>query len=128
MPARKYPDEVLDQAAELRERGLSSGEIARKLDMTVGSVNWHCLRLGADAPDGHRGRIGAYGPQVMRRGNHQVRRFTPEEDRKIIEMELSGATIAEICRALGRKHNSIIGRLMTLARHEARAEGEAAND
>lgn len=122
MPAPKYPPELLEQAAALREQGMSFGEISQKLNMSRGAVYWHCLRLGADLPNGHE-FLGAYhGPTVMKRSNHVVRRFTPEEDRKLIEMELAGATIAEISRALGRRHNSVLGRFMTLARRDARLE------
>jgi hypothetical protein len=50
-----------------------------------------------------------------------VRKFTPEEDAKITEMELAGFKRAAIARALGRKSNSVLGRQMTLARREERA-------
>jgi DNA-directed RNA polymerase specialized sigma24 family protein len=51
----------------------------------------------------------------------QVRRFTTEEDDWIVEYELRGYSHAEIGRRLGRKPNSIKGRLATLARREERA-------
>jgi hypothetical protein len=54
-----------------------------------------------------------------------VRRFTAEEDALLLQMEANGARYCEMCRALGRRHNSIIGRLATLARRDARAEDAA---
>lgn len=120
MAARKYSDEQLNEAAELREAGMSLGAIAKRLGMSSGAVNWHCLRLGADTPQ--RSKRQPQGPMVMQRSGHTVRRFTPDEDRKIREMAQQGAGASAIARSLGRKHNSIIGRLMTLARQEARNE------
>ena len=122
MPARKYSDATLNKAAELREEGLSISKIAARLGMSPGAVHWHCLRLGADLPDVDTRRPVPPQPMVVQRGNHKVRRFTPDEDRRLVEMDLRGIGVSEMARRLGRKHNSVIGRLMTLARNEAREE------
>lgn len=122
MPAPKYSQETLDEAARLRETGLSLTRIAEQLSMSPGAVYWHCLRLGADAPKAKPLSARALGPAEMRRGNHVLRRFTAEEDARLLEMEATGARVFEIARALKRKPNSVRGRMMTLARHEARQE------
>lgn len=122
MPARKYTDAQLDEAARLREAGKSYGEIERRTGIHQKTAYWHCLRLGADAPP--EKRLATYPSQKgeIWRGGHLLRRFTPEEDRKMVDMELAGAGPAAIARAIGRRHNSVMGRLMTLARRDARQE------
>ena len=67
------------------------------------------------------------GPVEMKRGNHVVRRFTPEEDALLLTLEAEGLSYTEIGRRLERPHTSISGRLMTLARHEER-RAEAGED
>ena len=127
MPRRKYTDEQLTDAADLREIGMSHAAIARKLNMSVGAVSWHCLRLGADSPN-TRGKMPvSRGPMVCKRSGYNVRKFTAAEDATILAMDLAGATTADIARAVGRPWNSTRGRQMTLARHAARRE-EAGDD
>ncbi len=125
MAHRKYSDHQITSAADLREQGQSIDKIAQRVGMSASSVYWHCLRLGADSPRA-KGMPRNVGNMVVKRGNHVVRRFTPEEDRQIVQMEADGCRLSEIARKLGRRRNSILGRLMTLARHEARAEEAAA--
>lgn len=122
MPARKYTDEQLDKAAEMRERGLSHAQIGKALGMSRGCVSWHCLRLGADSPKTCNSPFTDNRPMVMRRNGHVLQRFTEDEDRQLLKLEASGISIAQISRSLGRKPNSVKGRLMTLARRESRSE------
>lgn len=88
--------------------------------MTPGAVDYHCLRRGAEIPKPNRSPM--FKKREERRGNHVVRRFTADEDAMILRMELEGRGVCEIARRLGRPHNSIIGRMMTLARQEERQE------
>lgn len=125
MPARKYSDELLEQAAEMRERGLSYAQIGRDLGMSIGAVSWHCLRLGADSPNTRSNTQAPASPMVMARGNHVVRRFSEDEDRRLLELESQGLRICEIARLMNRKPNSLRGRLMTLARIDERREQSA---
>lgn len=127
MPARKYPNALLDEAAALREIGLSFEAIARRLDMTRSAVSWHCLRLGADSPNTRCNTRSPRGPMTVTRSGFAVRRFSASEDATISTMDLDGATTAEIAHKLGRPWNSVRGRQMTLARHQARRE-EAGDD
>lgn len=117
----KYDNKTIEKAASLRERGLSYGQIAARLGMSIGAVEYHCLRRGADLPVPPAPAPYA-GPMEVRRGNYTVKRFTAAEDARLIEMDISGMSVMDIARALGRPHNSIIGRLMLLARNEARKE------
>lgn len=117
---------VLETIAELRERGLSCRLIAAALaergrPVSAKTVEWHCLRLGAEPPKPRRLQRGVVGPRVVVRGQHLVHRFTDDEDALLIAMDLEGATPSQMAKRLGRKANSVIGRLATLARREERA-------
>lgn len=119
MPAPKYSEETLEKMTAMRERGSSYQAIANRLNMSLGSVYWHCLRLGVEKP-GQPKIKGNIGPMTVQRGDHVVRRFSPQEDERLQEMALAGETVSEIARTLNRKHNSVKGRLMTLARRDER--------
>lgn len=122
--AKRYSQWQIEQAVELRESGLTYRAIGNQLGMHPGAVAWHCLMLGADTPQTRHKVIPLGGAMVTIRQGHQVRRFTHEEDAKMIEMDLAGARIADICRTLGRRQNSVTGRLATLARRDNRSEVE----
>lgn len=116
MPKRKYSEETIEKAIEMRESGLGRRAVAKALGMSPGAVDYHCLKLGADVP----GAMKVWKPKVMRspRGNHFVRRFSEFEDAIITQMSIDGKGVNEIAKHLGRRHNSITGRLRTLARRE----------
>lgn len=124
MGRRIITDDQLGQLVELRERGFSHRQIiewfaARGIAVSSGLVQWHCLRLGAEKP----GPPPA--PYVIRarvRGGHVVRPFTPEEDAVLLELAVTEPNRAEIARRLGRARNTVVTRLMTLARRDARGE------
>jgi hypothetical protein len=123
----KLTEQDFDRIAELRENGvMPDGRratfklIAAELDVSPSAISWHCLRLGAEPPT--PGRLNPPGPRVMKRGKFEVRRFSPEEDRRLLELDAAGAKRSAIARELRRRSNSITGRLMTLARLEAREE------
>jgi DNA-binding CsgD family transcriptional regulator len=127
-PGARFTQAEFDRIAEMRERGLSYAQIARKFDCSAKAITWHCLRMGVEPPK--RTVLqpqGANGPAVVKRGDHVVRRFTAAEDALLLQLEGDGVIIAEIARRLDRRANSIRGRLYTLARYEARREeGQAA--
>jgi hypothetical protein len=118
---RILSDPQIEVMSELRESGWSYQRIAAHFtaagtSISSGSIAWQCLRVGADLPPARRGR--AYGTRTWGRG----RAFTPAEDARLLELEQRGAKYSVIAKDLGRAENSIRGRLMTLARHQARAE------
>jgi transposase-like protein len=122
---RLSPDE-LDEIVSLRELGHSYEWIGRKIGCSSETVSWHCCRLGVEPPKTTgKSWDSIKGPAVSKRGDHFVRRFTPEEDQLLLEMRSSGAKICEIARKLGRGGNSVTGRLHALARREARRERAA---
>lgn len=128
MPKRKYSTDLVQKDVALRERGLTFGQIARKTGMSSSAVSWYCLREGAESPRVVlRPRVQIAG-QVVQRGCHTVRRYTPDEDRQLLEMEAAGLRLSEIGRALDRRRNSVLGRLMILARREAWAEEKGGAD
>lgn len=109
-----------ERIAALREAGETYREIAAIFGCSDKAISWHCLRLGAEPPKKTALWKGIKGPEVVKRGNHLVRRYTQEDDACLLRLEAEGKTVTEIARALGRKWNSIRGRLMTLARREER--------
>jgi hypothetical protein len=118
---RILSDVQLDRMADMRERGMSYGAIADWFTRNGTPVNhkticWQCLRLGVLSPSGPHSNTGIKVP------NSNGRPFTREEDRALLEMEAEGFTKAEMARKLGRPHNSVAGRLLTLARYAAMAE------
>lgn len=114
--------EQKDFAFEKREAGWSINRIAMRLGVSPGSIAWHCLAMGADPPNARPIDKAIKGPVSCLRNGKSVRRFTPEEDQQLVAMRLAGKTDTQIGRVVGRRSNSIRGRLMTLARHDARAE------
>jgi DNA-binding CsgD family transcriptional regulator len=124
MSKKRFHDADYERMAELREGGLSNAKIAKQLGCSEGLVAWTCLKLGAE-PAKLRARPlpdAIVGPVEMSRGNHVVRRFSAEDDAKLLQLSREGRRRSEIARQLGRKPNSVQGRLMTLARREARRE------
>jgi hypothetical protein len=125
------PDQI-EQMADMRERGWTIVRIAtyfteRGTPVSCGSIQWQCLRVGADLPVHKRRRSsGAPGRTISRAGSdrsrHSVTFFSPEEDARLVEMDKAGVRVCDIARELGRQPNSVRGRLMILSRLEARAE------
>lgn len=113
----------IDAIAELREeKSWSYRRIAEKLCISEGYVSWLCLINGIEKP-GPRRPVGPVGAGSFEtRNGHMIRRFSDEEDQRLLALEASGASYAEMARTLGRARNSVIGRLATLARRDARAE------
>jgi hypothetical protein len=123
MAKRRLTDEQLEMMAELRERvGLSYARIAKELKCSEGAVSWQCLKLGIEHPVPRRPGPKPPALTVIVRGDYVIRLFTPEEDEQLLALEAAGLTLSEIGRRLNRRWNSCRGRLMTLARREARLE------
>lgn len=117
-----WDKQKLDEIADLIEAGHTVRDIANRFDASVGAVAWQILRLGVVGP---RSKRGGAQPRSYVRAGRTVRSFTEEEDRLIIDLEAEGLSVVQIAKRLGRRHNSVIGRLATLARHDAIAEEEA---
>ncbi len=116
----RLSDADFDLIADMREEGRTYDEIGSRVGCSGKLVSWHCLRLGIDAPNGPvLPEIPAV-PITIKRGNHEVRRFTRDEDARLKAMALAGQGDAIIARALSRRPNSVRGRLMTLARRDER--------
>lgn len=126
----RTPEEK-ETIASMRERGCSYEQISRALGgVSSKAISWYCLRNGIDPPKppplrpDHHLRY----PTEMKRGNHIVRPYTPAEDAKILELAGQGLGNTAIGRRVGRAPNSVLGRLMTLARRQAREEEDFAHD
>lgn len=96
------------QIAELRERGLSYGQIALRFGVSISFVQYHCREQGAVHPTNG----------YMRGRATRGRPFTAEEDLQIQQMREAGMTPYFIERAIGRPHNSVRARLTVLAIRE----------
>lgn len=122
MPGRRFTDEQREQMANRREAGETLETIAQAFGCSASNVYWTCLALGADKPNAKPLPTTVLGPMVVQRKNGVVRRFTAEEHARLLALEAQGKGDTEIGKALGRRANSVRGRLMTLARRDARAE------
>ena len=120
-------DENIRIVAEHREAGRSVQWIADRLGCSTGSVAWVCLKYGIETPQNADKVLPQTrpGPRIVKRGNHQVRAFCPEEDARLLELESKGLNISEISRLMNRAPNSVRNRLMTLARHDERRQASA---
>jgi hypothetical protein len=116
----KLTEEQIDRICEMRESGKSYGTIARVVGCSVGAVSWQCLRCGAEPPTAKPIKVRE--PGEFQRGSHTVRGYTPEEDALIIALAIQKFPRTVIAKRLGRKPHSVLGRIMTLARREARLE------
>lgn len=114
--------EEIERATAMRERGDKVSAIARALKVSAGALRWRFLADGVEAPKLTRLRPEEYiHRRRYRRGMFDVRAFTPQEDAQLQTLALAHpGKYALIGRELGRRSNSIRGRLMTLARYEER--------
>lgn len=120
-------DEHLNAIAELRgDRGWSAARIAGHLQVSPGAVEWAFLRLGVEKPGAEDKPLPPVPTEraVYYRHGKPVVRFTTADDAELLRLEREGLTYAEIGRRMRptRLPNTIQGRLLTLARREARAE------
>ena len=121
MSRRRMTDEVLARAIAMRERGLSLEQIGRRLGFSAKALSWHFLKHAVEKPKPTKLWPDHYlRCPLVRRGNHMVRAFTPEEDAQLVVLEQQGLRLSAIARSLNRPRNSVLGRLMTLARREER--------
>lgn len=117
--ASPIPAETLDAIAGMREAGATYQEIADATGIPRGTCEYHTVRLGAFSPAGLQFQK-AKAPYS--RCGRAVRAFTEAEDQQITTWSLADVPLIEMARRLNRKHNSILGRLRTLARREALQE------
>lgn len=123
MPAKKYTDEQINKAMNLREKGLSYSCIGRMTKMNPKSVQRYCLINGAESPNSN-GNV-YYGPSSYVRGNQVITLFSKEDDQQMLDMAMAGVSRNEIARRLGRAHSSVRNRLASLARQESILEKTA---
>ncbi|EPR09896.1 hypothetical protein M527_07165 [Sphingobium indicum IP26] len=123
---RILSDEQLAEMADLRERGWGIGRIAAHFTsggtpISADAINWQCMRLGADAPPHLRGKHTQPSAPYRRDGN-TCRPWSADEDKRLLDLEGKGTKINQIARQIGRANSSVRGRLLTLARRDARRE------
>lgn len=114
-----------DRIIELREAGKTEGFIAREIGCSEGTVSWALLKAGVDIYADRALPPVPEHPTTCVRGGHLVRRYTQAEDERLLALEATGLNVHRIAVTLGRRHNSVVGRLRSLARRQARAEVQA---
>ena len=115
---RKLSDDQIEQLIAWRERGWSYRRIAQRLGVSDGAIQYQCLKHAAVSP--HQRFSPTPATQTIRRaGDGRIQRtFTPDENRKLIELEGKGLSYSEISRRMERAKTSVRMRLMTLALRE----------
>lgn len=119
--SKEQQEKLIEKITPLRERGWGCEAIAQRVDIdgvkvTASSINYYLAREGLVPRKGVRRQRHAR-PYTNCRGV-TVRQFTPEDDQQLQQLRTAGKTISEICRAMGRRHNSITHRLYVLALRE----------
>lgn len=111
----KLSQNQIDQIADLLEAGWTNGRLAIRFNVSKSTIQWHALKLGilSARPCG----LNDHAPMVTMRAGKPVRRFTPEEDARILALRPTVAPHS-IAKHLGRNPKSIYARLYTIARRE----------
>ena len=123
MSKRRYTDAQLEIVLAKGEHHPAS-RVAELAGLTLGQTSYLLLKHGIISKFTRLKPRHSF--RAHTRGGHEFRPYSPAEDAKLLKLEATGASYAEMGRALGRKPNSCQGRLMTIARHEAMREKEAA--
>jgi hypothetical protein len=122
----KLSQDDLDRAFQMREvEGLGFPEIARRFGVSPGCIAWHCLTHGVDLPTELRRQTAIpVRKPVNYRAGRVVRVFTAEDDAFILRLAAQGVSAHLTGKQMvpPRAGSSVLGRLHTLARHQARAE------
>ncbi len=120
---------TLDQVADLierRERGWSYKALAARFGVSAGAIHYQCLKHGAISP---RQRITQTPdtPHSFVAGDGRTqRRFTREEDDRLLQLEAEGLRYHVIAHTIGRSYTSVRIRLMTLALRDELSERQQA--
>lgn len=134
-PKTKIPEDLMPELEQRRSQGQSLGQLVRFLGrhgvtISESALSWQLLRNGIDLPK-RRHQAARFQPGVTytRPDGTICRTYTPEEDKIIRHFGAKGWRQSRITRALKRcgyerKPHSVLGRLMTLARHDARTQGD----
>jgi len=125
MPAPTLTQDQIDLAVEMRERGRSCRQIALRLGVHVSTISWRMLVLGIDPPKVRRLDPVPVGPTSVLRNGTPVRRFTRDEDQRLLALVDQGLSRAQVAKHLGRQRNSVVARLLTLQRRQARQGNHA---
>jgi hypothetical protein len=119
-------DEQIQEMCALREKGWGIQRIADHFTangtaISFGAISWQCLRAGADTLPQFYGATRQAGT-AYRRNGRVVRPFTPDEDDLIRKLDMQGVDLTTVAQRLNRQRQSVLARLATLARREARQE------
>lgn len=88
---------------DMRERGLSYGQVSNALGININTVQYWCYEHGIIGPNDF--------PRVSKK-------YPPEIDALILQLRCDGESISSIARIVHRPRTSVRSRLRTLARHD----------
>lgn len=111
-----------EQAAcieRMRGAGKSYEQIGRRIGKSGSAVRWYCLRNGIDSPRGMGTSYITPGSVNVSFNGRVWRRYSAEEDAALLAMRKDGVGLKAIGLALGRRHSSVLARLVTLAARDA---------
>lgn len=114
---KKITAEQAVEIAELREAGWSYRRLGLRYDVTPGAIHYQCLRQGAVSPKSTGPDRRMAGRAIKTAAGIQ-RRFTPEQDARILALRDQGLNVREIAEREQRALTSVRIRLMTLALHD----------
>lgn len=117
----KLNPEQIEQIVERRERGQSYDRLAKDFGVSPGAVYYQCLKHGALSPRQRFLPVPTEQRTTHCKNGVTQRTFTPEEDRRMLELEMEGLSYLEISRRVGRAYTSVRMRIMRLAMAEEAA-------
>jgi hypothetical protein len=116
--AKKLTVEQIDQLLTWREAGRGYRTIARRLKVSAGAVYSHCLKNGVSSPGQRFDPIPTEASQFVAGDGRTQRKFTVDDDARLLELEATGMAYKAIGREMGRPYTSVRIRLMSLAMRE----------
>ncbi len=108
----------VDEIAEKREKGWSYERLADRFDVSPGAIHYQCLKNGAVSPRQRRPVTPSTRTTHVTRDGKLQRRFTADDDVRILALEAQGLSMRAIAEAMGRAPTSFRVRLLTLALRE----------
>ncbi|GAM00740.1 hypothetical protein [Sphingomonas parapaucimobilis] len=118
MPRHSLDDAAIQRALEMRAAGRSCKTIAKTLGVSIGAVNYQCLRHGVISPHQRRTAVPIQPAAIVGPSGRVQRAFTQADDEQLMALEAAGTGYRAMARQLGRAYSSIRMRLLAIAIRE----------
>lgn len=122
MGQRKYSDDVVEKALDMRERGKSYTQIATSTGMSKSAICYHCARHGVEKPVPYALMEAPEKPTFYMRNGYKVLRFTKSDDALLLKRVDEGVSSRAIAKELNRKPHTVRNRLLAIYRKQDREE------